>query len=92
LQPIADEGLLPSFPLGTDLDATEQKLAPMLGTLQSAGGARLAALALKGLLRPRVSHEENALLLRMGLASPKTLTDRLYRALLRGVYGDLKRP
>ncbi len=92
LKPFADEGLLPSFPLGTDLDTNEQKLVPMLSTLKAAGGARLAALALKGLLRPQVSHEENALLLRMGLDTPKKLGDRLYRALLRGVYSDLKTP
>lgn len=90
LKPFADEGLFPSFPLGTDLDANELKLAAMLATVQSAKAARLAALALKGLLRPQVSHEENALLLRMGLATPGTLSDRLYRALLRGVYADLK--
>jgi acyl-CoA hydrolase len=86
LKPLADDGLLPSFPLGSDLDANEQKLAPLLATLQSASAGKLAALALKGLLRPPVSHEENALLLRMGLATPSGVADRVYRLLLRGAY------
>jgi acyl-CoA hydrolase len=86
LKPLADDKLLPDFPLGSDLDANEQKLAPLLTMLQAASSARLAALALKGLLLPAVSHEENALLLRMGLATPHSAADRLFRLLLRGAY------
>jgi acyl-CoA hydrolase len=86
LKPLVDDGLLPSFPFGSDLDANEEKLAPLLAMLQSASSGRLATLALKGLLRSSASHEENALLLRMGLATPSSVLERIYRLLLRGAY------
>jgi hypothetical protein len=82
LQPFADEGLLPAFPLGTDLDETEQRLAALLQSLQSSGPTTLARLALLGAMRSTPGVEP--LLTRMGLEKPRSFSEWLYRSLLRG--------
>jgi acyl-CoA hydrolase len=80
LRPATEAGLLPPFPFGTDFTATEQRLLPALQRLKSSSPAGLAALALRGMF----GAEERECLARMGLAKPKGLADRFYRALVRG--------
>jgi len=81
LKPAADAGLLPTFPFGTDFTAVEQRLIPALQILKSASPGRLAALLLRG-LGPRA--EEADCLDRLGLAHPRTASEWLYAALVRG--------
>jgi acyl-CoA hydrolase len=80
LAPLRERGFLPPFPFGTDFDETEQHLIPALELLKSASPMVLAGLAAKGLFAPG---SDPAALARMGLDAPRTLTDRLYRILLR---------
>ena len=81
LAPLRDGGLLPDYPFGCDFTPVEQRLLPVLGHLQAAKPMALARLALAGL---SPAPDETASLARMGLDAPKTLTEYLYRALLRG--------
>ncbi|HEY5236919.1 MAG TPA: acetyl-CoA hydrolase/transferase C-terminal domain-containing protein [Rhizomicrobium sp.] len=83
LTPLRERGSLPLFPFGTDFDAVEQRLLPVLEHLADAHSSELLALALHGLTR-RKAPDEDAALARLSLAQPKTLTDRLYHLLLRG--------
>ena len=82
LKPAADAGLLPLFPFGTDFTEVEQRLVPALETLKSASLGQLAALLVRGLgVR---SQKDGDCLDRLGLAHPKSASDRLYAALVRG--------
>jgi len=85
LKPLAEEGLLPAFPLGTDFDQTELALLPLLERLQKASGLARARILFGGLVRDRPSAEEAGLLARMGLATPRTVEEHIFRGLLRGV-------
>ena len=83
LKPARDAGLLPSFPFGTDFSDVEQRLIPALLTVKTAAEhpAQLLQLAWQGFFaRP----DKNALeaLARLQLDAPKSLSDRLYRALV----------
>jgi acyl-CoA hydrolase len=96
LQPAKDAGLAPTFPFGTDFDAVEQSLMPVLQSLEAAQAApaELARLLLGG-LGGRASPVADAGLRRMGLAAPKSIKDRAYAALVRGAYAaraDASRP
>lgn len=82
LRPAADAGLLPPFPFGTDFTDVEQRLIPALETLKSASPARLAGLLIRGFTSG--SPKQNDCLDRLGLAAPKSMTERLYAALVRG--------
>jgi acyl-CoA hydrolase len=82
LKPAADAGLLPLFPFGTDFTEVEQRLVPALEKLKSASPGTLAGLLLHG-LGARAPKNEDCLD-RLGLAHPKSLSDRLYAALVRG--------
>jgi len=82
LKPAADAGLLPLFPFGTDFTEVEQRLLPALEKLKSASPRALAGLVLSG-LGARAQNDEDCLD-RLGLAHPKTLSDWLYAALVRG--------
>src|SRR5579862_6066628 len=82
LKPAADAGLLPAFPFGTDFTEVEQRLVPALERLKSASPGALAGLLLHG-LGARARKDEDCLD-RLGLAHPKTLSDRVYGALVRG--------
>jgi len=84
LKPAADAGLLPAFPFGTDFTAAEQRLIPALQRLQAASPMQLAALALRGL---GSRGDVTDCLDRLGLARPKSVTDWLYAALVRGALG-----
>jgi acyl-CoA hydrolase len=85
LAPLKQEGLLPSFPFGTELTEIEQRLIPALGRLRRAAKRPLQLAALAGRSRGArrgAGHEEA--LARMGLTQPRSLRERLYRVLLLG--------
>jgi acyl-CoA hydrolase len=82
LRPAADTGLLPPFPFGTDFTDVEQRLIPALEKLKSASPARLGGLLVHGFTSRAVKQKD--CLDRLGLAAPKSLSDRLYAALVRG--------
>jgi acyl-CoA hydrolase len=86
LKPFAGEGYLPAFPLGTDFDAAELALVPILEHLENAAPVELARLALRGLWRGAPSSPEATILARMGLAAPKTIQEHVFRALIRGAF------
>ena len=83
LKPSRDAGLLPAFPFGSDFTETEQRLIPALQILKDASASPfdLLGLAWEG-RNARHSGELAACLARMKLDRPKSLADRLYRALL----------
>ena len=82
LRPAADAGLLPAFPFGTDFTDVEQRLLPALAKLKSAPPPELAALLLRGVISR--SQKDGECLARLGLAQPKSASERLYAALVRG--------
>ncbi len=81
LKPAADAGLLPAFPFGTDFTEVEQRLIPALQTLKSASPARLGSLLVRGLV---ARSADSDCLDRLGLAKPRSLSEWLYAALVRG--------
>jgi len=81
LAPLRARGLLPDYPLGCDFTPVEQRLLPVLERLKDATPRQLARFAAAGL---SAAPGEGEALARMGLQNPKGLTERLYRALLRG--------
>ena len=81
LQPAADAGLLPTFPFGTDFTAVEQRLIPALQALKSASRAQLAVLLIRGF---GSRSEDTDCLDRLGLARPKSASQWIYAALVRG--------
>jgi acyl-CoA hydrolase len=83
LAPLAERGLLPLFPLGTDFDADEQRLVPALLWLQKNASGWRNRLALAGaLLGARAQPQDESALARMGLAEPRGLSERLLRRAL----------
>jgi acyl-CoA hydrolase len=83
LRPLAAQGLLPMFPLGTDFDAEEQQLIPALRWLkESASHWRGRAALVAGLVRARAKPGDVPALARMGLGTPSGLRQRLLRRLL----------
>jgi hypothetical protein len=83
LRPARDAGLLPSFPFGSDFDATEQRLIPALQLLQDtqATPKNLPGLLWQGLTRTPDAADQQCLA-RLGLDRPATWEERLYRVLL----------
>lgn len=74
-------GHLPPYPFGSDFTPVEQRLLPALGRLKEATPLDLVRLAMNGLSSAPDDAEPLA---RMGLASPNSFTEYLYRALVRG--------
>ncbi len=85
LKPAMDQGLLPPFPLGTDFDALELRLLPLMQRLQAAAADPKAAagLLIKG-LAPSSKVRAAEALNRLGLEQPNTARERLYALLVRG--------
>jgi acyl-CoA hydrolase len=80
LAPLADRGLLPIFPLGTDFDADEQRLVPALLWLQrNASGWRNRFGLAGALIGARPQPEDASALARMGLAKPSGIRERVLR-------------
>ncbi len=79
----ADEAAFPSFPLGTDFDATEQRLLPALNWLKEEVSRKdyfqLGRSAMRTHARPA---DYQAELARMELQNPKGMRERLYQRLL----------
>ena len=84
LAPARREGLLPAFPLGSEMTEVEQTLAGRLTFLKSVGYGDLVRTLLAGLAGGSVSAQEHAALDRLSLASPATLRDRALRAVVLG--------
>lgn len=83
LRLLHERGLLPAFPLGTDFDAVEQRLVAALGALKkSASGWRGKLGVARGLLAARRRAADQSALIRMGLASPSGLKQRLLQRLV----------
>jgi acyl-CoA hydrolase len=82
LQDAADAGLLPAFPFGTDFTEVEQQLIPALEALKSASPVGLVAMALRGFASDSPGDKE--CLARLGLAQPRSASERFYAALVRG--------
>jgi acyl-CoA hydrolase len=84
LAPARRDGLLPAFPLGSEMTEVEQALAGRLTFLKSTGYGDLARTLLAGLSRSSASAQQQAALERLSLASPSTLRDRALRAVVLG--------
>jgi acyl-CoA hydrolase len=83
LRPLARNGLLPMFPLGTDFDAEEQRLVPALRWLkESASHWRGRAAIAASLAGARAAPGDAPALARMDLAAPRGLRERLLRRLV----------
>ncbi len=85
LAPARDAGMLEPFPFGCDFTETERALMPALQRLRDADGryGELLSLLMAG-LRGSSSPQMTACLERMQLDTPRTLSERLYRTLLKG--------
>ena len=84
LAPARRDGLLPAFPLGTEMTEVEQTLAGRLTFLKSAGYGDLVRTLFAGLARRPASAQEQAALDRLALLSPASLRDRALRAVVLG--------
>ena len=84
LAPARRDGLLPAFPLGSEMTDVEQGLAGTLTFLKSAGYGELLATIAGGIRGAAPSAKERAALDRLSLASPATLRDRALRAVVLG--------
>jgi acyl-CoA hydrolase len=82
LAPLQEHGLLPLFPLGTDLTPVEQRLVPALASISEASQnfGSLTKLMWRGLF---AKTSDTAALDRLGLANPVGLQNRVYRLLLK---------
>ncbi|MGE0626289.1 MAG: acetyl-CoA hydrolase/transferase C-terminal domain-containing protein [Hyphomicrobiaceae bacterium] len=84
LEPARKAGLLPAFPLGSEMTGIEQQLAGLLSALREASGVgRLQALA-RGFGRSPLGETEREAMTRMGLECPKSLKERIFAGLLLG--------
>ena len=83
LSPWRAKGLLPMFPLGTEMTETEQALIPSLAILKRAGPLDFARLLARG-WSGEASAEQTAALARLQLAEATGWRDRLLRALMLG--------
>ena len=77
------DGLLPTFPLDTEMTEAEQSLAAALSDLKNAGYVELARMGLAG-LPSAPSAGDAAALERMSLAVPSSLGDRALKSLVLG--------
>ena len=84
LQPARRDGLLPPFPLGTEMTEIEQALAGRLTFLKSAGYGDLIRTLFGGLAKSADGPQEAAALQRLSLDKPASLRDRALQALVLG--------
>ncbi|MBY0558959.1 acetyl-CoA hydrolase/transferase C-terminal domain-containing protein [Hyphomicrobium sp.] len=84
LGPARREGLLPMFPLGSDMSTVEQSLVTPLLALKRESHLELLRIFLAGLTGATVTSSEAAALERLGLAAPAGLEERALRALVKG--------
>ena len=89
LAPYRARGLFPRYPFGSDFDADELALLPALAQLKAAGATpsgRLG-LVLRALISPAPRGEKLRLLGRVGLAAPRTWSERLLARTLARLLG-----
>ena len=81
LRTARSEGILPTFPLGTEMTPTEQALLPALRHLKSVrySQPRLLSAVLAGGLGPAPSQNEQEALDRLGLGSPSRFKEKVLR-------------
>jgi acyl-CoA hydrolase len=84
LGPARRDGLLPAFPLGSDMTDVEQALVGPLQALKGAGYGELARMAATGIIGQPAGESERAALERLNLGAPATLADRAWRVLVAG--------
>jgi acyl-CoA hydrolase len=77
-------GLLPTFPLGTEMTEVEQTLAGALSGLRAAGPADLVRTLAAGLASWRLAPAERAAMERLDLAASASLRDDALRTLVVG--------
>jgi acyl-CoA hydrolase len=77
-------GLLPLFPLGTEMTEVEQALVGPLTFLKSAGYGELVRTMIAGLAHTTTPAQEHAALARLGVAAPTSLRDRALRVIILG--------
>ena len=78
------DGLLPSFPLGTEMTEIEQALLPALGKLRRASMARLLGYLLQGAAPGELPPGAEEKLERLDLADVSSMKDKAMRALVIG--------
>lgn len=83
LGPARSSGLLPKFPLGSDMTTVEESLLPGLAHLREANWTELVATAVAGMSEPLRADEE-PLVGRMDLSTPTTWHERAMRILILG--------
>ena len=84
LAPFRADGSLPDYPLGSDFTRVEEQLVKALGKLKAATatpGGRVRTIA-KALFTSSDRIGQEPMMTRMGLASPRTLSEKLYARLL----------
>ena len=84
LGPARREGLLPVFPLGSEMTQVERSLVGPLAILQSATRGDLLRMFLSGIAGAKAGSEEASALERLGLAAPTGIGERALRALVTG--------
>jgi acyl-CoA hydrolase len=84
LGPARRSGLLPVFPIGTEMTDTEQALVPVLGALRQAGTASILRMLWTGAGLAALSQSEAAAIDRLGLTTPATWKETAMRALVLG--------
>jgi acyl-CoA hydrolase len=84
LGPARRLGLLPAFPLGTEMTELEQRLALVLSDLKTAVVAELVRTFSAGLADWRLAPADRAALERLHLIAPTTFTDYALRTLVVG--------
>jgi len=74
----------PTFPFGSDFDDEELRLLPALGRLKtlSTSKPKMALFLLKSLVTRPQAPDDEALMARLGLQHPATLTEKLTRRLV----------
>ncbi len=90
LEPARREGLLPAFPLGSDMTAVEERLVGPLQALKHAGYADLTRIAAAG-IAGQPAAAETAALDRLGLSRPASFADHVFSVLIAGAmrrHGD----
>ena len=93
LRPQVAAGLLPTFPFGSDFDATERRILPALLWLKAhVGEPRRWPALLGALLAPGGRAEDAPLLARLSLAQPQSFGERVLARLVRGAIARAEAP
>ena len=84
LGPARQQGLLPAFPLGSDMTETEATLVEPLQQMKEASYGQLLRLLALGTMAGQLRPAERAALERLGLDAPRTLRDRAFSVIVAG--------